>query len=245
VSLGHRKWNFFGYGVEPLLDESEYDLAEEEWELIERVRDRGVLDADIEGSVLSTGDGKRWWGYYGGYSSSYAHKVTYEEWIAQQDAKPLPPKAQERADLIKHWKQLKKQKDCDEAFLRSEYQRGLAQSSMGLRGWAARPLHTAQELADEERRRKHEEEHEQRKQWAIATSAFEKQITDITNSIDCNGDDRMLMRAMLRYMNIGPGAGKQWDADKFVNCYCQSNRGSVLRVVRENVIRCYGLLVHR
>ncbi len=133
--VGHRQHSFFGYTTEPLIEDFDAD-AEDEFDLIERVRAHGVLDSDTEGSVLATGDGRRYWGYYGGHSSSYAHKFTYEEWVAQQDAKPPSPKAQARAELIQHWKQLKKQKDYDEAFLRSEYQRGLAQSSMGLRGWA-------------------------------------------------------------------------------------------------------------
>ena len=66
----------------------------------------------------------------------------------------------------------------------------------------------------------------------------------MTNTIDCNSNDREIMRAMLRYMNIGPGAGQRWDADKFTSHHCASNRGSVLCAVKENVERCYNLLIN-
>ena len=137
---GRREHNFFGYGIEPLIEDFDAD-REDEFDLIERVRAHGVLDSDTEGSVLSTGDGKRWWGYYGGYSSSNAHKFTYEEWVALQDARPLSPKAQARAELIRHWKELKAQQDYDKAFEYSGYKRALAQSNTGLRSWAARDDH--------------------------------------------------------------------------------------------------------
>ncbi len=255
MSLGHRKWNFFGYGVEPLLDESEYDLAEEEWELIEQVRARGVLDADTEGSVLATGDGRRYWGYYGGYSSSYAHKFTYEEWVAQQDAKPLSPKAQARAELIKHFTELKEQKDQAKKE-REEYERSIAQSRQGQESWAAWNASDTKKIREEHAKeltayqlesaralqRKSDEEHERRRLISIEVSEIERSIFECTENIDCSVLDRAMMRTMLRYQNFGPGKGKTWDAREFALYISATRRDDLLTMTLRDVERCYDTL---
>jgi hypothetical protein len=254
--LGHRKWNFFGYGVEPLLDESEYDLAEEEWELIARVRDHGVLDADIEGSVLATGDGKHWYGHYGCYGHGDAHKHTYEEWVKEQDKssalRARSPKDQERLELIKHLAELKAQKDQAKKE-REDYQRALDQERQGLESWADRAIRDAtreraERIAASQResarifQQRADEEHERRRLHAIEVSEIERSIFESTENIDCSVLDRAMMRTMLRYQNFGPGKNKTWDAKEFVLYISATRRDDLLTMTLRDVERCYDTL---
>lgn len=87
-------------------------------------------------------------------------------------------------------------------------------------------------------------DHEWKRKWAIHTSNVERRITHIVDAIDnANGHDREMMRAMLRYMNLGPGLGTQWDVDEFVKHY----RGIDVfnYYARIDAERCYLLLRHR
>jgi hypothetical protein len=250
--LGHRKHNFFGYGVEPLLDESEYeDFIEEEWELISRVRDRGVLDTDTEGSVLATGDCAFFRNYHGcGHDAP--HKFTYEEWVKEQDKPTL--KERERLELIKHLAELKAEKDQKRKD-REDYARSLAQSNMGLRSWDAREdkhFETAKERAeriDIARResvrilqQRADEEHERKRLWSIEVSEIERSIFECTENIDCSVLDRAMMRAMLRYQNFGPGKSKPWDAQEFVLYISATRRDQLLMMTLLDVERCYNTL---
>lgn len=90
-----------------------------------------------------------------------------------------------------------------------------------------------------------EEHHEWQRKWAIHTSNVERRITHIVDSIDAaNGRDREMMRAMLRYMNLGKGLGTQWNAEAFTSYY-GSWRSSLRDMTRSDVERCYKMLRHR
>ena len=267
--LGYRQHNFFGYGVEPLIEDFD-DGAEDEFELIEHVRMYGTIPTDTEGSVLGTDsayNNRRTW-YNPGWGNGQAHKVTYEEWVNTKQER----KDRERRELIEHLKELKRAKD-DVRKEREEFQRAMVAQSHGLRGWAKQQAETTLEQReatyakqvenaaesrrkvqerkiDEELARKVDEEerareHERQRQWALHTSAVEKRITEIVDAVDANAKDRALMRAMLRYMNLGPGLGQQWDVDTFARFHCASSRGGVIDMVKLDVERCYQLLRFR
>jgi hypothetical protein len=139
----------------------------------------------------------------------------------------------------------------------------MAQSSIGLRAWAARQealtpeLREAEykrqcEIAEEsrrkaqERRREEDAEHERKRQWAEYTSNVERRITEIVDEVaNANANDRTMMRAMLRYMNLGPGVGREWNAHTFALAYTASWRKSIFDMVLLDVIRCYDLLKNR
>jgi uncharacterized protein with PIN domain len=252
--------SFFGFGIE-LLDEADYDIAEEEWALISRVRDHGVLDADIEGSVLATGN---WFEPYphGPGCHGEAHKLTYEEWVTKDHR---TPKEKERDDLIKHLRELKEQKDYERQ-LRVMSEQAMTQSNMGLRSWAARQATLTPEQREEEyarqvaaaaetRRlaasrlehariiqRRADEEHERRRLWSIEVSEIERSIFESTENIDCSVLDRTMMRTMLRYQNFGPGMGKAWDAREFVLYISATRRDDLLKMTLRDVERCYDTL---
>jgi hypothetical protein len=251
VSLvGQRKHNFFGYGIEPLIED--FDSAEDEWDLIEHVRTNGVLDSDTEGSVL--GRSSPALSYGGFYNPGYggpAHKLTYEEWKAK-GTKPKPePEKPEPKDFTEEEKR--------------RHELAAAQSEQGFKNWeknkekwernqAAGNAEWAKIVAKikaEELQRKadvveQEREHQRKRVWAEHTSKIERRITQIVDTIDnANANDRTMMRAMLRYMNLGPGMGKRWSAEEFTRFYCQSWRGALIAMMRNDVERCYILLRDR
>ena len=255
----------YGFGIEPLL-ELPWDDPEDVWDLVERVRMRGTVETDTEGSVLATDsayNNNRMW-HNPGWGNSHAHKVTYEEWL---NSDRRTPKEKARDELIAHLQDLKRTKDLNNQE-RAAYWRSLEQSNTGLRSWAARQAGQTPEQRevsytkqvenarrkvqerkiDEELARKVDEEeerareHERQRQWALHTSAVEKRIVEIVDAVDANAKDRALMRAMLRYMNLGPGQGQQWDVDTFARFHCASSRGGVIDMVKLDVERCYQLL---
>jgi hypothetical protein len=69
---------------------------------------------------------------------------------------------------------------------------------------------------------------EKRKQLAI-----ERQIDSIVGRTAVAKEDRALMTGMLRYMNLGPGRGQQWNAEQYAR-----QSGDALA----DVIRCYRML---
>ena len=257
MSLSARR-HHFSFGTEPLL-ELPWDDADDELAVIERIRQCGSLDTDTDGSVLGTDswqNNHRTW-YNSGWGNGQAHKTTYEEWL---NSDRRTKKEKERDAFFEHMRERKRIKD-EEREGREQYEYALAQSNMGLRSWAAQqaaetPEHREARYArqvenaaesrhkaernrvDEELARKvDEEEHERKRQWALYTSSMERRITEIADSVDANADDRELMRAMLRYMNLGAGRGQQWDADTFARA-----RGNVDKI---DVERCYNLLKNR
>ena len=86
-------------------------------------------------------------------------------------------------------------------------------------------------------------EHERKRRWANRTSRIERRITLIVDTIDANGDDRAMMRAMLRYMSLGPGLGKPWDIEEFVHYYRRVDAFSYY--ARIDAERCYTMLKNR
>ena len=87
-------------------------------------------------------------------------------------------------------------------------------------------------------------DHEWKRKWAIHTSNVERRITHIVDTVEnANGKDREMMRAMLRYMNLGPGLGTQWDVDEFVHYYRSVDVFNYY--ARIDAERCYLLLRHR
>lgn len=234
----------YGFGIEPLLD-LPWDDPEDAWDFVEHVRMHGTVPTDTEGSVLGTDssyNNRRDWYNPAWGECERAHKFTYEEWVNSKQER----KNKERYDLIKHWKELKAQKDYDEAFERTEYERAMAAQSHGLRGWAkqqeAQTPKQREAKQVENERAERDREHERQKAWALAASAMERRITEIADGVDCGTADRTMIRSMLRYMNLGPGQGQKWDAQKFVQHYSPTWRGSLIQMTLNDVERCYNLL---
>ena len=239
----------WGFGIEPLL-ELPWDDPEDQWDLVEHVRMHGAVPTDTEGSVLGTDsahNNRRDW--YNSSCSGHAHKLTYEEWVTKDHR---TPKQKARDELIEHWRERKRIKDEErEGREQSEY--ALAQSNMGLRSWAARTSEDHQDQALRrqaaeqqerlERKRREDEEHECRRRWAIETSEVERIIVEATESINCGVMDRAMMRAMMRYMNFGPGKGKAWDTRAFVLYIAQTRRDDLLTQTINDVERCYDTLM--
>jgi hypothetical protein len=224
---GTQQRNHF-FGVEPLLEE--WNDPEDEWDLVEHIRQHGTLDTDTEGSVLSTGS---WYDR----NRMFCNPGTW-----QHD----PPKknqiqsiAEREAEDVEAEQSLKRSRESTAAWARrQDRQAKLARERQQREA-------EEQRRRTEEQRQKDAEAHERKRQWAIRTSYVERRITEIVAAVDSNSDDRMLMRAMLRYMNLGPGVGQQWDAEKFTRFYCASARGGIAAMVRMDVERCYSLLKNR
>jgi hypothetical protein len=88
-------------------------------------------------------------------------------------------------------------------------------------------------------------DHEWKRKWAVHTSNMERTITTIVDTIDAGARDRELMRAMLRYMNLGEGLGTQWDAVEFTNHYAGARKNALVDMLRIDVERCYLMLLQR
>lgn len=88
-------------------------------------------------------------------------------------------------------------------------------------------------------------DHEWKRKWAVHTSNVERRITSIVATIDAGNRDQELMRAMLRYMNLGEGLGTKWDAEEFTNHYARGRRNSLQALILIDVERCYSMLVNR
>ena len=98
--------------------------------------------------------------------------------------------------------------------------------------------------SEAEAKRQADIEHEKKRKWALHTSKMERRITMIVDTIDAGSRDRELMRAMLRYQNLGPGIGVDWDAEEFTSYY-GSWRSSLRDMTRIDVDRCYLMLKYR
>jgi hypothetical protein len=239
---GTQQRNHF-FGVEPLLED--WNDPEDEWDLIEHIRQHGTLDTDTDGSVLSTGS---WYD---------RNRMFYNPGTWQHD----PPKKNQIQSIFEREAETAKREADDAERVRLQRliaEQSLERSRKGAAAWAKRQDRQAkltrerqqreaeeQQRRTEEQRQKDAEEHERKRQWAIRTSYVERRITEIVATVDSNSDDRTLMRAMLRYMNLGPGVGQQWDAEKFTRFYCASARGGIVAMARIDVERCYDLLKNR
>ena len=85
-------------------------------------------------------------------------------------------------------------------------------------------------------------DHAWKRKWAIHTSNVERRITQIVDTIDAGSRDRELMRAMLRYMNLGQGLGTQWDTEEFTRHYAGGRKNALVDMIRIDVDRCYQTL---
>jgi predicted nucleic acid-binding Zn-ribbon protein len=181
--------------------------------------------------------------YNSGCGSGYAHKFTYEEWV---NSDRRTQKEKDRDALIEHMQELKAKKD-QEREAREAYERTLTQSNTGLRSWEARQrkMDYDRQVDAELAHKADEVEHERKRQWAIQTSEIERRIELIINSVDCSGRDRATMRMMLRYMNLGEGAGKKWDAAEFTRHMFATRRDDLLLQNQQDVERCYEMLKNR
>ena len=108
--------------------------------------------------------------------------------------------------------------------------------------------HRAQQTQrDLEELRQRELQLDAQRDWAIQTSEIERRITVIVDctvaAFGCSEDERTLLRAMLRFMNLGDGRGRTWDAGLFVVTMSHVRRNKKPLWTRDIVERCHAMLV--
>jgi hypothetical protein len=225
------KHRFF-FGTEPLLD-LPWSTEEDDYDFVESIRTHGRLD--VADAKLGSGS------WHDNHRLMY-NPGWHQHGLAHRNAVPSIDETERKiSESHAEWeRQQAERKERDRKKYAKSKKRAAVEQRMREREEFAQKI---KQQLEEEAQRAEEARLEQQRQWALRTSRVERDITLIVDQIDANNDDRMMMRAILRYTSLGPGVGQLWDAWKFVDYYSSSWRGTIREEVHYDAERCRNTLL--
>ena len=206
-----------------------------EWELYDTEAEMSVRENVFRHRVLNTETlGDAWCGAHARPQEWFNPAVGEREWREYCEIRD-----REFAERQKHARERAQEREALATTQeRAAYQREVVD--------AARRAEVAlaeYERKQADRRREEAVELERKRLWAIHTSAIEHRIVMIVDTIEASAKDRHMMRAILRYMNLGPGVGTQWDLGAFANYYARIDPFHYYVAI--DAARCYMILKYR